>query len=362
MPGQRSPVDMSVQVRTAQEGDEAAFGELFRAVQPGLLRYLGILVGVEAKDVAAETWLQVARDLASFHGDYDGFRGWVATIGRNRALGLLRSRRRRPVSTVPAEGLLGDRPAADDTEGAALSGIGTSAALALIATLPRDQAEAVLLRVVMDLAPVPVPPRPRRQPMLTSALTKVLSAKVASAAVATALGGVAVAAGTGHLPAALGGGPAGDRPAQAQASATASPSVPPNTTRRTAAPLPADLAELCRAYGRARDADPGEAPAEPRFTALVKAAGGPDHVPGYCAPALEDSGSPSAAPATTDRPSDARPSGRPTSRPQPPDNRPSGPAGGRTPGASGSHPSGPPDDKPSAPPGTGGVPTSRPKG
>ncbi|MER7463364.1 RNA polymerase sigma factor [Streptomyces sp. NPDC097981] len=144
-------MDLSIRVRAAQEGDEAAFGELFRAVQPGLLRYLGVLVGAEAEDVASETWLQIARDLASFHGDYDGFRGWVATIGRNRALDLLRSRRRRPVSSVPAEDLLGDRPAADDTEGAALAGIGTAAALALIAALPRDQAEAVLLRVVMDL-------------------------------------------------------------------------------------------------------------------------------------------------------------------------------------------------------------------
>lgn len=142
---------MSAQVRAAQQGDEGAFGELFRAVQPGLLRYLGVLVGAEAEDVASETWLQIARDLGSFHGDFDGFRGWVATIGRNRAMDLLRSRRRRPVSSVPVEELLGDRPAAEDTEGTALATVGTAAALALMATLPRDQAEAVLLRVVMDL-------------------------------------------------------------------------------------------------------------------------------------------------------------------------------------------------------------------
>ncbi|MET9885667.1 RNA polymerase sigma factor [Streptomyces sp. NPDC006430] len=142
---------MSAQVIAARDGDEGAFGALFRAVQPGLLRYLGVLVGIEAEDVASETWLQIARDLRSFQGDFDGFRGWVATIGRNRALDLLRSRRRRPVSSVPVEDLLGDRPAADDTEGTVLSGLGTTAALALIAELPRDQAEAVLLRVVMDL-------------------------------------------------------------------------------------------------------------------------------------------------------------------------------------------------------------------
>ncbi|MFJ4778854.1 RNA polymerase sigma factor [Streptomyces sp. NPDC088762] len=143
--------EMSEQVEAARNGDEAAFGALFRAVQPGLLRYLTVLVGADAEDVASETWLQIARDLGSFRGDFDGFRGWAATIGRNRAMDLLRAQRRRPVSGVPAEDLLRDRPTDDDTEASALATVDTTAALALIATLPRDQAEAVLLRVVMDL-------------------------------------------------------------------------------------------------------------------------------------------------------------------------------------------------------------------
>ncbi|WP_443065884.1 RNA polymerase sigma factor [Streptomyces sp. NBC_00503] len=147
----RDPAEMSEQVNAARNGDEAAFGALFRAVQPGLLRYLRVLVGADAEDVASEAWLQIARDLGSFQGDFDGFRGWAATIGRNRAMDLLRAQRRRPVSGVPVEDLLADRPAADDTEGAALATVDTAAALALIASLPRDQAEAVLLRVVMDL-------------------------------------------------------------------------------------------------------------------------------------------------------------------------------------------------------------------
>ncbi|MEV6730894.1 RNA polymerase sigma factor [Streptomyces sp. NPDC051364] len=141
---------MSGEVRAAQQGDEAAFRSLFRAVQPGLLRYLTVLVGEEAEDVASETWLQIARDLGSFSGDFDGFRGWVSTIGRNRAMDLLRRRRRRPMAGLPVEYLL-DRQAPEDTEGTALATVGTAEALALIARLPRDQAEAVLLRVVMDL-------------------------------------------------------------------------------------------------------------------------------------------------------------------------------------------------------------------
>lgn len=144
------PGDKSREVRAAQRGDEAAFRALFRQVQPGLLRYLTVLVGEEAEDVASETWLQVTRDLATFNGDFDGFRGWVTTIGRNRALDLLRRRRRRPVADLPVEYLL-DRRAPEDTESAALATVAADDALELIARLPRDQGEAVLLRVVMDL-------------------------------------------------------------------------------------------------------------------------------------------------------------------------------------------------------------------
>jgi RNA polymerase sigma-70 factor (ECF subfamily) len=144
------PSDLSAEVIAAQGGDEQAYRTLFRAVQPGLLRYLRVLVGEDAEDVASETWLQIARDLGGFRGDFDGFRGWAATIGRNRAMDLLRSRSRRPRTGLPVEYLL-DLAAADDTEGAALATVGTAQALALIAELPRDQAEAVLLRVVLDL-------------------------------------------------------------------------------------------------------------------------------------------------------------------------------------------------------------------
>jgi RNA polymerase sigma-70 factor (ECF subfamily) len=144
------PADLAAVVREAQRGDEAAFRVLYRAVQPGLLRYLRVLVGVDAEDVASEAWLQVARDLVSFRGNGDGFRRWVITIARNRAMDHLRRQRRRPISQEPEERLAelaGDL----DTATSALDAAATDAALALIARLPADQAEAVLLRVVMGL-------------------------------------------------------------------------------------------------------------------------------------------------------------------------------------------------------------------
>jgi RNA polymerase sigma-70 factor, ECF subfamily len=143
--------DLSAEVRDAQRGDPAAFRALYRDAQPRLLRYLYSLVGDDAEDVASETWLQVAKDLASFTGDHDGFRGWVTTIGRHRALDHLRYRARRPpAQPVPAQELAA-LAAADDTAAGAIEAVATDAAIRLIATLPPDQAQAVLLRAVVGL-------------------------------------------------------------------------------------------------------------------------------------------------------------------------------------------------------------------
>lgn len=142
--------ELSRALRAAQEGDETAFRLLYRDTQPRLLRFATALAGADAEDVASEAWLQISRDLPAFRGDLDGFRGWTATITRHRALDHLRRRSRRPSSDLPVEELLS--VAADtDTETIALDGIATEDALRLIAELPRDQAEAILLRVVMGL-------------------------------------------------------------------------------------------------------------------------------------------------------------------------------------------------------------------
>ena len=144
-------VDDDELVHAAQRGDEVAFRAVYRAQQPALLRYLSVLVGGDAEDVASEAWLQIARDLPKFRGDADGFRGWAATIARHRAMDHLRRTKRRPVAAVPVELVAADLPDPQDTAERALETIGTGAAVELIATLPRDQAEAVMLRAVLGL-------------------------------------------------------------------------------------------------------------------------------------------------------------------------------------------------------------------
>nr|WP_088802296.1 MULTISPECIES: RNA polymerase sigma factor [unclassified Streptomyces] len=142
---------LTVAVQAAQDGDEAAFRTVYRAVHPRLLGYVRTLVSEpDVEDVTSEAWLQITRDLSRFSGDADRFRGWAARIARNRALDHIRMRGRRP-AIGGDESELADTPGASDTAGEALEALGTGRAMRLIAGLPQDQAEAVVLRVVVGL-------------------------------------------------------------------------------------------------------------------------------------------------------------------------------------------------------------------
>ncbi|MFI1222699.1 MULTISPECIES: RNA polymerase sigma factor [unclassified Streptomyces] len=143
--------ELTAAVLAAQDGDEDAFRAVYRAVQPRLLGYIRTLVGEpDAEDVASEAWLQIARDLDRFSGDADRFRGWAARIARNRSLDHLRMRSRRP-AIGGDETELTARAAESDTAGDAIESLDTDRTMSLIAQLPQDQAEAVVLRVVVGL-------------------------------------------------------------------------------------------------------------------------------------------------------------------------------------------------------------------
>ncbi|MFB7475886.1 hypothetical protein [Kitasatospora sp. NPDC056184] len=193
---------------------------------------------------------------------------------------------------------------------------------------------------------VPAAPAPvRRRSMATAALTRAFSTKAAVVVLgATALGGVAVAAGTGNLPPALGGrsdepkrhvvAPVSSAPASATESRSGTPSAGGSSDRPiTAAPTggtsagpsggpattgpsasanrptapqppaatpgdgrgpsnPAAHAALCKAFSDR--AGKGERPrtlvTDPQFGGLVGEAGGTDKVEDYCARLLRDGG------------------------------------------------------------------------
>jgi RNA polymerase sigma-70 factor (ECF subfamily) len=130
----------------AARGDEDAFGALWHRVQPALLRYFRVAVpAAAAEDLASETWLAVVRGLDRFSGDEAAFRAWVFTIARHEVLAW-RRRAARPATETPTEQTTPDLSPTTSSR----------TMLALIDTLPPDQAEVVVLRIVggLDVAEV----------------------------------------------------------------------------------------------------------------------------------------------------------------------------------------------------------------
>lgn len=141
-PRQRASSDSMV--RAATSGDEDAFEELWQHLRPGLLRYLTILAPDAVEALAAETRLHVLRDMDQFEGDESAFRVWTFTIARHQAVHW-QHRRPEKVAVAPSNAPL---PKASNTAaGADFS----RAVTALIAALPTNQAEVVMLRVVTGL-------------------------------------------------------------------------------------------------------------------------------------------------------------------------------------------------------------------
>ena len=147
----------------AQEGGEWAVATLYRWLQPALVGFLRGRVGDEAEDLAAETWLAVARGLRGFSGDETAFRSWVFTIAHRRLVDHHRAnaRRLRTRSLTPGDGPGGadeDAPAADpaspdDPAGETVTALTSDEAVRrIVSLLPADQAEILLLRVVAGLA------------------------------------------------------------------------------------------------------------------------------------------------------------------------------------------------------------------
>ena len=56
-----------------------------------------------AEDAVVEVYAQAWRDASSFDGQRGNVRAWLLTLTRSRAIDILRSRRREPLS-VPARG------------------------------------------------------------------------------------------------------------------------------------------------------------------------------------------------------------------------------------------------------------------
>ena len=191
--------------------------------------------------------------------------------------------------------------------------------------------------------------------MLSTALAKLATAKAAVAVIAVSGGGIALAAGSGHLPGVSGStqhptarpdasATASHHPTRSGASSASagaagsagSGAAASHRSTPSGSPSP-NLRGLCTAFTAGVGDNPGKALDNPAFTVLVNTAGGKDQVANYCStllgaahatPSTHPSGKPThGAPAThpTDAPGTGH-SGRPSTRPSGPQNPPSHPS------------------------------------
>lgn len=149
--GETRNVDFDTLLSMAQKGDSEAFAAIWRAFHPPLNRYLRVVARPICDDACAETWYQVIKHLRTFRGNKDAFQGWLYTIARNRVIDWKRRLARHPETLM---GLIVDEAIGVSQDPAEIfdEKVSTEAALARVAALPPDQAEAVMLRAVSGLS------------------------------------------------------------------------------------------------------------------------------------------------------------------------------------------------------------------
>jgi len=129
----------------AQRGDEQAFVELWRDLQPAVLRYLRVAAPAAAEDLAADTFEKACRNWRRFDPRRGSAKTWLCQIARSAAIDHFRSerRRRRREETYALR-----EPVAED----ATFGEGLSPWLErALGRLSAAEREVIALRVVLEI-------------------------------------------------------------------------------------------------------------------------------------------------------------------------------------------------------------------
>ena len=134
----------------ARRGDRDALAELWRTHHVSVLRYLRRRRTVDAEDVAAQVWIDVASSIHRFEGDDGDFRRWLFTIAHRRGVDSIRRAVRDDQLAVRAADAGADNHAEAADEAHDRAGA-LDRAIDLIASLPEQMGEAVMLRVVNEL-------------------------------------------------------------------------------------------------------------------------------------------------------------------------------------------------------------------
>ena len=147
-----APFDAAV--LAAKEGAPWAWEQLYSWLSPRLLGYLRARGSRDPEGALGETWLQLARNVATFEGDATGFRSWAFTVAHHRVIDEARRRKRTPPTQALDEVLADDQQSLGviDSESEALAAIELDELVGSIAFLSDLQKSTLLLRIIGDLS------------------------------------------------------------------------------------------------------------------------------------------------------------------------------------------------------------------
>lgn len=141
-------------VLAAKEGAPWAWEQLYSWLSPRLLGYLRARGSRDPEGALGETWLQLARNVATFEGDATGFRSWAFTVAHHRVIDEARRRKRTPPTRAIDEVLADDQQSLGviDTENEALAAVELDELVGSIGFLSDLQKSTLLLRIIGDLS------------------------------------------------------------------------------------------------------------------------------------------------------------------------------------------------------------------
>lgn len=149
-----SEQDLEAGVIAARSGDEMAFALLWRENNSRLTKFVQARTyksDLDFEEIVSEVWINVAKDINKFKGDYSGFTAWIYTIARNRIVDASRKRNR----TIRSQAELDEAswiPSNQDIVKDFEASENVKKIIEEINILPAAQAEVLMLRLVADLS------------------------------------------------------------------------------------------------------------------------------------------------------------------------------------------------------------------
>lgn len=143
------PGEFESVLTAAQQGAEWAWSSLYADLAPEVLGYFRVRRAPDPEDLVGEVFVQLARNLGRFRGDYSSFRSWVFMIAHNRLSNRRRRHSRKGAEPVP-DAVARDSRQAASAETHALDRLASDDIMAILEALTSHQREVIALRVVAD--------------------------------------------------------------------------------------------------------------------------------------------------------------------------------------------------------------------